>query len=245
MSTDTLAPAPPTGATLHLEDVRLGHAAASVLDGVDLAVGGGEVLTVVGPSGCGKSTLLRTLAGLLPPLAGTVTQDGTPVTGPHADRALVFQDDALLPWRTVRGNVELPLAIRGATRADRRRTATDWLTRVGLAEHAHKHPHQLSGGQRQRVQLARALVAAPRAVLMDEPFGALDAQTREEMQDLLVTVLAGSGATVVFVTHDVDEALYLGDRVALLATGELIDVPHPRSRTADRSALRRRILDSL
>ncbi|MFD5148980.1 ABC transporter ATP-binding protein [Streptomyces sp. NPDC058401] len=246
MATETLTPAPPTGAALRLEGVRLGRpASVPLLDGLGLAVAPGEVLTVVGPSGCGKSTLLRTLAGLLPPLAGAVTQDGAPVTGPHADRALVFQDDALLPWRTVRANVELPLAIRKTPRAERRRIATDWLARVGLADHAHKHPHQLSGGQRQRVQLARALAAAPRAVLMDEPFGALDAQTRAEMQDLLVTVLAGTGATVVFVTHDVDEALHLGDRVALLATGELIDVPHPRSRTADRSALRRRILDSL
>lgn len=163
MVTNTLAPAPPTGAALHLKDVRLGRpASAPLLDGLDLSVAPGEILTVVGPSGCGKSTLLRTLAGLLPPLAGTVTQDGTPVTGPHADRALVFQDDALLPWRTVRANVELPLAIRKTPRPDRRRIATDWLTRVGLAEHAHKHPHQLSGGQRQRVQLARALAAAPR-----------------------------------------------------------------------------------
>lgn len=193
MVTNTLAPAPPTGAALHLKDVRLGRpASAPLLDGLDLSVAPGEILTVVGPSGCGKSTLLRTLAGLLPPLAGTVTQDGTPVTGPHADRALVFQDDALLPWRTVRANVELPLAIRKTPRPDRRRIATDWLTRVGLAEHAHKHPHQLSGGQRQRVQLARALAAAPRAVLMDEPFGALDAQTRAGMQDLLVSVLAAA-----------------------------------------------------
>lgn len=243
-------PSPPTakaatGASLRLRG-SLGHLTGTpVLDAVDLDVRPGEVLTVVGPSGCGKSTLLRTLAGLLPPLTGHAEQDGHPITRPDAARTLVFQDDALLPWRTVRANVELPLAIRKAPRADRRRTATDWLDRVGLADHAHKHPHQLSGGQRQRVQLARALASAPRAVLMDEPFGALDAQTRAEMQDLLVTVLAGSGATVVFVTHDVDEALYLGDRVALLATGELIDVPHPRSRHADRSALRRRILDSL
>ncbi|CAM5542623.1 Vitamin B12 import ATP-binding protein BtuD [Streptomyces avidinii] len=246
MSVQTLTPAPPTGAALHLTAVRLGRpGSAPLLDGLDLKVTPGEVLTVVGPSGCGKSTLLRTLAGLLPPLAGAVEQDGTPVTAPHADRALVFQDDALLPWRTVRANVELPLAIRRIPRAARRATAEDWLTRVGLADHAHKHPHQLSGGQRQRVQLARALAAAPRAVLMDEPFGALDAQTRAEMQDLLVGVLAGTGATVVFVTHDVDEALFLGDRVALLATGALIDVPHPRSRTADHSALRRQVLDSL
>lgn len=238
------------GAALTLRGARLGHGhghghAGIVLDGVDLTVEPGEVLTVVGPSGCGKSTLLRTLAGLLPPLGGSVEQDGRPVTGPGADHALVFQDDALLPWRTVRANVELPLQIRKVPRAERRRSADGWLARVGLAGHAHKLPHQLSGGQRQRVQLARALAARPRAVLMDEPFGALDAQTRAGMQDLLVDVLAGTGATVVFVTHDVDEALHLGDRVALLGTGEVLPVPRPRDRTADRSALRRRIVDSL
>ncbi|WP_030864715.1 ABC transporter ATP-binding protein [Streptomyces sp. NRRL F-2747] len=239
------ATAPP-GAALRLDGVRLGHPGGrAVLDGLDLDVRPGEVLAVVGPSGCGKSTLLRTLAGLLPPLAGAVTQDGAPVTRPAADRALVFQDDALLPWRTARANVELPLAIRRVPRAERRRTAAGWLARVGLADHAHKLPHQLSGGQRQRIQLARALAARPRAVLMDEPFGALDAQTRAGMQDLLVDVLAGTGATVVFVTHDVDEALFVGDRVALLATGAVLDVPGPRDRSADRSALRTRILSSL
>ncbi|MFI5666648.1 ABC transporter ATP-binding protein [Streptomyces sp. NPDC051704] len=239
------ATAPP-GAALRLDGARLGHPGVrAVLGRLDLDVRPGEVLAVVGPSGCGKSTLLRTLAGLLPPLSGTVTQDGTPITRPGGDRALVFQDDALLPWRTARGNVELPLAVRGTPRAERRRTAEDWLARVGLAEHAHKLPHQLSGGQRQRIQLARALAARPRAVLMDEPFGALDAQTRAGMQDLLVDVLAGTGATVVFVTHDVDEALFVGDRVALLATGAVLDVPAPRDRSADRSALRTRILSSL
>ncbi|MFG2299138.1 ABC transporter ATP-binding protein [Streptomyces sp. NPDC048603] len=240
----------PAGAALALDGVRLGHSpAAPVLDTVDLRIAPGELLAVVGPSGCGKSTLLRTLAGLLPPLAGEVTQDGRPVTRPGADRALVFQEDALLPWRTVRANIELPLAIRRTARAERRRAAADWLDRVGLAEHARKLPHQLSGGQRQRVQLARALAARPRAVLMDEPFGALDAQTRAEMQDLLVEILRGTGATVVFVTHDVDEALFLGDRVALLGTGRVLTVPSPRDRAAHRSpdtaALRAEILDSL
>ncbi|MER5934085.1 ABC transporter ATP-binding protein [Streptomyces sp. NPDC002054] len=241
--------APTTGAELALRGVGLGRSEDPVLDGLDLDIAPGELLAVVGPSGCGKSTLLRTLAGLLAPLDGRVTQDGTPITRPHADRALVFQDDALLPWRTVRANVELPLAIRRAgTRAERRQAAASWLARVGLAAHAHKLPHQLSGGQRQRVQLARALAGGPRAVLMDEPFGALDAQTRADMQDLLVEILHDTGATVVFVTHDVDEALYLGDRVALLGSGRLgavLDVPHPRERGADTAALRQRILDSL
>jgi NitT/TauT family transport system ATP-binding protein len=246
-------PRPPArGTRLTLRAAALGRPDAPAVTGVDLDVAPGEILTVVGPSGCGKSTLLRTLAGLLPPLAGAVEQDGRPVDGPAADRALVFQDDALLPWRTLRANVELPLAIRGVPRAARREQAAAWLDRVGLAAHARQLPHRVSGGQRQRAQLARALAGRPRAVLMDEPFGALDAQTRAGMQDLLVEVLHGTGATVVFVTHDVDEALFLGDRVALLGAGRLPavrDVPRPRDRAAHddpaRLALRRAVLTSL
>ncbi|MGW7429210.1 ABC transporter ATP-binding protein [Streptomyces sp. NPDC054861] len=221
-----------------LDDVVLGRPHSPLPTPVRLTVPPGELLTVVGPSGCGKSTLLRTLAGLLPPLAGTVTV-------PADHRALVFQEDALLPWRTARANVELPLAIRGVPRAERRAAAEEWLGRVGLADQARRLPHQLSGGQRQRVQLARALAPAPRAVFMDEPFGALDVQTRAGMQDLLVEVLHGTGATVVFVTHDVDEALYLGDRIAVLGTGTVLDNPRPRDRGADLSGLRRDLLASL
>ncbi|MEU1147552.1 ABC transporter ATP-binding protein [Streptomyces sp. NPDC005863] len=244
------APAQQQGAQLGLDDVRLGHREGQVLPGtVRLRIAPGELVAVLGPSGCGKSTLLRTLAGLLPPLDGRVTQDGVPVRGPAADRALVFQEDALLPWRSVRANVELPLAIRRVGRAERRRAADDWLERVGLAGHARKLPRQLSGGQRQRVQLARALAGEPRAVLMDEPFGALDPHTRAGMQDLLVEILHGTGATVVFVTHDVDEALHLGDRIALLPSGDVLDVPHPRQRDARNAPgtteLRRRVLASL
>ncbi|MGW0874340.1 ABC transporter ATP-binding protein [Streptomyces sp. NPDC002740] len=240
------------GTRLTLRSAALGRPDATALADVDLDVAPGEILTVVGPSGCGKSTLLRTLAGLLPALTGTVEQDGRPIGGPAADRALVFQEDALLPWRTLLANVELPLAIKGSPRAERRKQAAAWLERVGLADRARQLPHRVSGGQRQRAQLARALATGPRAVLMDEPFGALDAQTRAGMQDLLVEVLRGTGATVVFVTHDVDEALFLGDRVALLGAGRLVavrDVPRPRDRAAHddpaRVALRRDVLTSL
>ncbi|MFI9770770.1 ABC transporter ATP-binding protein [Streptomyces sp. NPDC052415] len=250
-SSDVRSPAP-TGARLALRGADLGRPGAPVLQDVDLQVAPGEILTVVGPSGCGKSTLLRTLAGLLAPLAGEVVQDAGPLTGPAADRALIFQEDALLPWRTLRANVELPLAIKGVGRLARRAQAEFWLTRVGLSDQARQLPHRVSGGQRQRAQLARALAGAPRAVLMDEPFGALDAQTRAGMQDMLVEVWHGTGATVVFVTHDVDEALFLGDRVALLGSGRLLavrDVPRPRERAAlddpARLALRRDILASL
>ncbi|MEU2422855.1 ABC transporter ATP-binding protein [Streptomyces sp. NPDC007851] len=245
------APEVAPGARLTLGAAVLGRPDAPVLHDVALDVRPGEILTVVGPSGCGKSTLLRTFAGLLTPLAGTVAQDGSPLTGPSADRVLVFQEDALLPWRTLRGNVELPLAIEGVPRSERRAQAGSWLARVGLSAQAGQLPHRVSGGQRQRAQLARALAGSPRAVLMDEPFGALDAQTRSGMQDLLVEVLRGTGATVVFVTHDVDEALFLGDRVALLAAGRVAsvrDVPRPRERGAlddpARSALRRTVLSS-
>ncbi len=251
-SSEAVAGPPVRGTRLTLSGASLGRPGAPALDDVGLDIAPGEILTVVGPSGCGKSTLLRTLAGLLSPLAGEITQDGHPLTGPAADRALVFQEDALLPWRTLRANVELPLAIRGVPRSERRDQSQAWLERVGLGTQARQLPHRVSGGQRQRVQLARALAARPRAVLMDEPFGALDAQTRAGMQDLLVEVLHGTGATVVFVTHDVDEALFLGDRVALLGAGGLVavrDVPHPRDRGAHdhpaRVALRRDVLTSL
>ncbi|MFE5218760.1 MULTISPECIES: ABC transporter ATP-binding protein [unclassified Streptomyces] len=252
--TAPVAPAPEreSGTRLAFRGAVLGRPDAAVLTDVDLEVAPGEILTVVGPSGCGKSTLLRTLAGLLAPLGGRVEADGNLLTGPSADRALVFQEDALLPWRTLRGNVELPLAIGGVPRGERRSRAEAWLERVGLSAQAGQLPHRVSGGQRQRAQLARALADSPRAVLMDEPFGALDAQTRSGMQDLLVEVLRGTGATVVFVTHDVDEALFLGDRVALLGSGRVAavrDVPRPRDRAAfdapARVALRRDILTSL
>jgi NitT/TauT family transport system ATP-binding protein len=220
---------------VRVDGLRVGYRGRPVLGELSLDVGAREILVVVGESGCGKSTLLRTLAGLQPPLAGQVLVDGEPVRGPGRDRILVFQDDGLLPWRSVRSNVELPLAIRRVPRARRRQGAASWLDRVGLADSADRLPRQLSGGMRQRAQLARALAGEPRLLLMDEPFGALDAQTRPAMQRLLVDVWRAHPRTVVFVTHDVDEALALGDRIAVLSptgpTGlaELVEVPHPRS----------------
>ncbi|WTW98538.1 ABC transporter ATP-binding protein [Streptomycetaceae bacterium NBC_01309] len=236
-ATDT-APA----AALALESVAVGYPGQEVLSGLDLEIPAGGILVVVGTSGCGKSTLLRTLAGLLPVSAGRVLVGGEPVSAPSGDRALVFQEDGLLPWRSVRRNIELPLAVRRVRRSERSSLATDWIGRVGLTGFENHLPRELSGGMRQRVQLARALVARPRVLLMDEPFGALDTQTRTAMQDLLVDVWRRHRTTLVFVTHDVDEALFLGDRVMVLGPRghgpltegrrEVLDVPHPRVRGA-------------
>ena len=217
---------------VQISGVALGYAGEPVVEGVDLDIAPGEIVVVLGHSGCGKSTLLRAIAGLLTPLRGEVVADGRQVAGPDADRALVFQDDALLPWRTARRNVELPLAIQGVRRAERRRRAEEWLDRVGLSRHLERLPGQLSGGMRQRVQLARALAGAPGLICMDEPFGALDAQTRASMQDLLIEAWQASGCTVVFVTHDVDEALRLGDRIVVLGRQGVVaehPVEHPRN----------------
>jgi NitT/TauT family transport system ATP-binding protein len=237
---------------LRTDRLELGYDGPSVLRGLDLDIKPGELFVVAGASGCGKSTLLRAFAGLLRPRAGTIVADGGPVRGPSPDRALVFQDDALLPWRSALRNVELPLAIRGVGRAQRRAQAAEWLARVGLAGQEHRLPLQLSGGMRQRVQLARTLAGAPKAVFMDEPFGALDAQTRTAMQRLLLDVLAAAPATVVFVTHDVDEALLLGDRIAVLGPDgvrDLLDVPYARNPdvrdAAEVAAARARILTAL
>jgi len=195
------------GMSLTLRDVVLGYGGAPVVDGLDLDVQPGEILVLTGPSGCGKSTVLRALSGLLPPLSGQVLADGEPVATTSRDRAMVFQDSALLPWRTVQSNVQLALKLAGRPRAGRRDEALRWIDDVGLAGFEHYLPKSLSGGMRQRVQLARGLAGAPRAVMMDEPFGALDAQTRATMQRLLVDTWRAHPTTVVFVTHDVDEAV--------------------------------------
>ncbi len=202
-----------------------------VLRDISLTVPDGQLLCVVGPSGCGKSTLLRTIAGLLPAREGTVTVDDTPVSGVPDRLAVVFQDygRSLFPWLTVRENVALPLRRRGLGRAERRVEADRILERVGLSGAGRRHPWQLSGGMQQRVAIARALVCRPSLLLMDEPFGSLDAQTREDLEDLLLEVHRTDGATIVFVTHDIDESVYVGDRVVVLSPGPgsrvLLDLP--------------------
>jgi NitT/TauT family transport system ATP-binding protein len=223
-----------TGMSLKLDQVRLSYNGVAVIDGLNLTVRPGEILVLTGPSGCGKSTVLRALAGLMVPEGGQVLADGVGVTGTSRDRGMVFQDNALLPWRSVRSNIELALRLRGEPRATRRPQAERWITEVGLVGFGHYLPKSLSGGMRQRVQLARGLAGAPRAVLMDEPFGALDTQTRSAMQRLLIDTWRAHPTTIVFVTHDVDEALILGDRIAVLGQPgrplrALLDVPDPRN----------------
>jgi len=243
-----------TSASVELSGVTVSFGGRPAVEGVDLAVRPGEIVVLLGPSGCGKSTLLRALAGLQPVGAGRLRVDGEDVAGPSARRAMVFQDDALLPWRSVARNVELPLAVRGTPRAPRRRLAGELIEAVGLAGYEHHLPRQLSGGMRQRVQLARTLVRSPGVILMDEPFASLDAQTRASMQRLLVRVLEQRPATVVFVTHDVDEALLLGDRIVVLTARPgrvrtVVEVPRPRAPGArfspDFARLRYEILAAL
>jgi NitT/TauT family transport system ATP-binding protein len=236
------------GLRLELDGVTLSYTGTPVLRDLTLAVQPGEILVLTGPSGCGKSTVLRALAGLLTPDAGRVSADGAPVAGTSRDRGMVFQDSALLPWRSVRSNIELALKLRGEPRPTRRARADRWIDEVGLTGFADYLPKSLSGGMRQRVQLARGLAGAPRAVMMDEPFGALDAQTRAAMQRLLIATWRAHPTTIVFVTHDVDEALILGDRVAVLGGGGLRllrDIPQPRTENVDRTALRTEIIEAL
>lgn len=187
------------------------------LEDVNLVVEPGEFVCVVGASGSGKSTLLRAIDGLLPPTAGRVLIDGTEVTEPGRDRAMVFQSDNLMPWSTVEDNVAYGLRIAGMNKHEARERARAQLERVGLARTAKQYPRQLSGGMRQRVNIARALAVDPQVLLLDEPFAALDAQTREIMSAELLRIWAMDKKTVVFITHQIDEAVYLADRVVVLS----------------------------
>jgi len=188
------------------------------LDRIDATVTKGELITLLGPSGCGKTTLLRLTAGLIPADEGRITIAGTPVTGPRKDACMVFQNFGLLPWRTVMGNVEFPLEIDGVAQAERRDLARHFIELVGLAAFAEHFPHELSGGMQQRVGIARALMRKPILIFMDEPFGALDAQTREQLQEDFLAIWSRGGATAIFVTHSIDEALILSDRIFVFHT---------------------------
>jgi NitT/TauT family transport system ATP-binding protein len=206
------------------------------LDDVSITAAPGEFVCLLGPSGCGKSTLLSAIAGHRPVASGVIRVDGATVTGPDPQCALVFQQSSLFPWRTVRQNVAFGLKMRGVARAERLRRADEFLARVGLDGFGGRYPAQLSGGMQQRAEIARVLITEPRVVLMDEPFGALDAQTRVMMQELLLDLWAQVRATVVFVTHDIDEALFLADRIVVLSArpGRIretitVDLPRPRS----------------
>ncbi len=223
------------------------------LSAITTSVGEGEFVCLLGPSGCGKSTLLKIVAGLIAPSSGSITIRGHDVAGPGPDRAVVFQDYALFPWMTVAENVEFGLAARGVAPEKRRAVSVDLLQAVGLGDFSAKYPHHLSGGMKQRVSIARALAVDPVLLLMDEPFGALDAQTRFVMQQELLRIWRAYRKTVLFVTHSIDEALYLGDRVLVMTArpGAIkadIRVSQPRPRdigSADFIALRQRTLELL
>jgi NitT/TauT family transport system ATP-binding protein len=202
----------------------------TALDNVSISVKPGEFLVLVGPSGSGKSTLLDLIAGLAKPSSGRILIDGREVTGPALDRAVVFQQYALLPWKTAIANVEFGLEIKGVGRTERRERAQHFIDMVGLSGFEARYPHELSGGMKQRVAIARSLAYDPQVLLMDEPFAALDAQTKETLQDELLRIWKASGKTVVFITHGIEEAVYLGQRVAVLTSrpGRLkaiVDVP--------------------
>ncbi len=205
------------------------------LQDINLNVGDGEFVSLLGPSGCGKTTLLKCLDGLIPFDRGEIRVSGDPISGPGLDRAFVFQNFALFPWRTVLGNVTIALEAAGKSKVEREEIALQYIEMVGLEGFVNHHPHELSGGMQQRVGIARALSVNPEILLMDEPFGALDAQTRELMQIELLRIWEQTRKTVVFVTHSVDEALFLSGRIAIMSARpgtivEVLDVPfaYPR-----------------
>ncbi|MCL1979216.1 MAG: ABC transporter ATP-binding protein [Methanomassiliicoccaceae archaeon] len=223
------------------------------LDDFSLDIRKGELIALVGPSGCGKTTILRLIAGLTEPTSGEILINGRPCTAPGADRGMVFQDFALFPWRSVRKNVEFGLEVAGVPKEERRERAERYINRTGLEKFIDARVHELSGGMKQRVGIARALVCHPDVILMDEPFGALDAQTRNIMQVQLLKILEKTDQTIVFVTHSVDEAVFLSDRIVVLTKRparikEIIDIPwqRPRDRACSEfTALRKRILTEL
>ncbi|MEO1491323.1 MAG: ABC transporter ATP-binding protein [Pseudomonadota bacterium] len=249
MSTDTAISCKGTGKIWAIGTRRAHEAIATI----DLDVAPGEFVVLLGPSGCGKSTLLYLAAGLEDATSGEITSFGKPIDGPAPDRSLIFQETSLFPWLTVGQNVTFGLSLEGADQAKRQAVAEDVLSKVGLRAAIDKRPDELSGGMRQRVAVARALAMEPKVLLMDEPFAALDVQTRAKMQDFLLDVWRESGASVLFVTHHIDEAVALADRVAVFTSrpGRIkeivpIDMPRPRDPfSPEGQALRQHLTDIL
>jgi len=249
-------PAPPVP-KLVVDQVRIDYRSPvaqqpfCAVDNVSFAVPRGQIVSVIGPSGCGKSTLLSAIAGLVPYTGGAVLVDGQPVRRPGRDRAVVFQKAALLPWRTALANVAYPLQLLGVKRAEAAARAQDALARVGLADFVGHYPDHLSGGMQQRVNVARALVVEPELLLLDEPFAAVDAQMREILQDEVLGLLESASFSGMFVTHQIDEAVLIGDTVVILSRGpgstvrEIVDIPldRPRGPQVRRSAEFRALVD--
>jgi len=204
---------------LSVSHLRASYAGQLALQDINLSIGNGELVVVLGPSGCGKTTLLNLIAGFIPADSGSITLDGRPVNGPGADRGVVFQHEGLLPWRNVLDNVAFGLQLAGVEKNARRAVARRVLKQVGLEGAGKRFIWQLSGGMRQRVGIARALAADPRLLLLDEPFGALDAFTREQMQELLLTLWRDSGKQILLITHDIEEAVFLASELILLSPG--------------------------
>jgi NitT/TauT family transport system ATP-binding protein len=215
---------------------RNSNAPTRALEPIELQIGNNDFVTILGPSGCGKSTLLRIVAGLDRPTSGRVLLDGREVTGPGADRGMVFQSYTLFPWLSVRDNIAFGLRERGISGAERGKIADRYIEQIGLTGFAHHWPKQLSGGMQQRTAIARALANDPKILLLDEPFGALDNQTRVLMQEMLLGIWERDQKTVLFVTHDIEEAIFLGSRVLVMSArpGRIkadikVELPHPRS----------------
>ena len=237
--------------------ISLAYGGRPIISDLSLQVGRGEIVCIIGPSGCGKTTALRMAGGLVQPDSGAVRLLGEPLTAPRRDVAIVFQDygKALLPWRTAHANVALALEAAGVPRRDRDGRIRSLLAKVGLAGHEDKYPTEMSGGMQQRIQIARCLAQDPAVLLMDEPFGALDAMTRQGLQDEMLSIVAETGATVFFVTHDLEEAVYIGDRIIGLLPNPgrvgidlRVDLPRPRSQLETRELpeflrLRRELFD--
>lgn len=239
--------------TLELRGVSKSFGSLQVLQDIELAVEQGEFAAIVGPSGCGKSTALRMFAGLERPTSGQVLAGGKKVEGPGPDRMMIFQDHALYPWSTVEANVGLGLELAGVSKVERLNRVNAVLDKVGLSGFNRYYPAQLSGGMKQRAAIARALVMDPDVLLLDEPYGALDALTRLSMQNELLKIWAGSGKTMLLITHDIDEALYLADKIFVMSArpGRIVEVirpgeARPRNRNSESfAALRHRIMGLL